>query len=130
MSGAVRTNCTCGRCTRAIYARALGSTRLFARALRSAPAVHCRAGATEAIAVESVRHLCEAAEEATALDGVRVVHKDARFLELPSRARGPCDLEGPADVVVFEVSRNVLYVVLPFKRALLLGFSRRGGLKR
>ncbi|KAI8466876.1 MAG: hypothetical protein J3K34DRAFT_460671 [Monoraphidium minutum] len=54
------------------------------------------AGATEVVAVESVRHLCEAAEVATALSGVRVVHKDARFLDSN-------DLAEPADVLVFEV---------------------------
>lgn len=58
-----------------------------------------RAGASETVAVESVRHLCEAAEQVTS-GAVRVIHKDGRFLTVGG---DDLALEDQADVVVFEV---------------------------
>jgi hypothetical protein len=85
----------------------------------------CRAGAAQAVAVESVRHLCEAAETATALSNVRVVHKDARYVELCAPGKPGGDLDEQADVIVFEVSKwyHTLTLWLTICRIALFAWS-------
>lgn len=58
--------------------------------------------------MEACRHLAATAEHVVALNGcahaVRIMHKDARFLDVGRRRDGsPGDLPAPADMLVFEV---------------------------
>lgn len=63
----------------------------------------CRCGADFASAVESVRHMADTANNTVARNNlskhVSIVHKDARFLSSD-------DIQGKADLVVFEVSQH------------------------
>jgi hypothetical protein len=75
------------------------------------PKTNNSAGAARVDAVESVAHVAAAAERAVAaarLSGrVRVLHKDARFLNVGKQPDGrPGDLDAGADVVVFEVRKE------------------------
>ena len=84
---------------------------------RTHNAQRCRAGADEVVAVERARQLCQISELTTALAAanVCVVQKDARFLSVGGGAGAAgeslqqagaisCDLAGPVQAVVFEVS--------------------------
>jgi hypothetical protein len=69
----------------------------------AAAVCECRCGADYATAVESVRHMADTANHTVALNNlskqISVVHKDARFLSSD-------DIQGGADLVVFEVSQH------------------------
>lgn len=69
----------------------------------------CRAGATAATAVESVRHMADTASFTTCVNGyssgIKVVHKDARYLSpVDIRDQNTSQSIKPADLAVFEVT--------------------------